>query len=337
MMFGLFGAFAAVLWVPALIGLIALGVVLVRRSVSAPDWMLRGAACGGCGYELSSTGEGRCPECGGSLVKVGVTTPRMAARLRGSGYLLVMGWTIIVVMGCVPVLGAVSWMAMTLQMNQMNQAMAFTPSNAQQGTISGSIQPGMSIDSRGAMVQRANPYSISFNVTVETDETGQAASGSIDMTFLKVETPYDLSIDLEDLSWELADGNGAVVLEGPSFDKDAAGDVYVKVGLDTGDAKVRAESDYLATTVRDLQQAPQMFASGFGSPFDSEPLSVSANNSSWGPVGGGFTGGGFTGPSTSIWDYAGIGVFVVGGIVYVVGLVWLLRKRSRLFERAALG
>lgn len=335
MMFGFYGILMSVVWVPIVIALIALGVVLVRRSVAAPEWMRRGASCGGCGYELSSMGDGRCPECGGALVKVGVTTPTMAMRLRGSGYLLVMGWTIIVVMACVPVMGAISWMSMNVQMSWMNQVGAFTPSNKQQGVMTGSIEPGMQIDDRGNFRREGSAYSISFHVSVETDETGQAESGSIEMNFLKIETPYELSIDLVDLSWKLADESGSPVLTGTAFDDVAAAQVYEKVGLNEQSDRSE-ESKFLATAIRDLKQAPESFGSGLGSPFGSEPLQISPRNSSWGPVGG-FGGGGYTGPTTSYWDYAGIGVYVLGAMVYLVGLIVLIRKRRRLLQSPAIG
>lgn len=59
----------------------ALVVVLVR-SCTLPRRVVKGACCGGCGYAF--TGWSICPECGSAVTDVGVETPRIVLRYRGS-------------------------------------------------------------------------------------------------------------------------------------------------------------------------------------------------------------------------------------------------------------
>ncbi len=57
-------------------------VVILVRSCTLPRRVAKGPCCGQCGY--SFTGWSICPECGSAVTDVGVETPRIALRYRGS-------------------------------------------------------------------------------------------------------------------------------------------------------------------------------------------------------------------------------------------------------------
>ncbi|MCA9278013.1 MAG: hypothetical protein H6815_04405 [Phycisphaeraceae bacterium] len=76
--------------------LVLAGAALIVRCLFAPVSIKRAPTCGGCGYELSDVSAGVCPECGGSFLRCGVVTPRGVVRMRGSAWMIVVGWTLIV-------------------------------------------------------------------------------------------------------------------------------------------------------------------------------------------------------------------------------------------------
>ncbi|MBY0310789.1 MAG: hypothetical protein K2W85_01845 [Phycisphaerales bacterium] len=75
------------MWFPIILVLILLAIaaallVVLVRSCTLPRRVAKGPCCGQCGY--SFTGWSICPECGSAVTDVGVETPRMALRYRGS-------------------------------------------------------------------------------------------------------------------------------------------------------------------------------------------------------------------------------------------------------------
>ena len=76
--------------------LMVVGVSLILRCLFAPMSIKRAPTCGGCGHELVDLGAGVCPECGGNLLRCGVVTPKGAVRMRGSAWMVMIGWTLVV-------------------------------------------------------------------------------------------------------------------------------------------------------------------------------------------------------------------------------------------------
>ncbi len=311
------------MWLPVLGILFAVGVVLVLRSVSAPGWMRRGAACGGCGYELVAMGEERCPECGASLLRVGVSTPRMAVRLRGSGFLLVCGWTLVAVIGSMPVVGVAGSMAATAQMNQM---MGAGGGGASTGTIDDMLRPSQMSSTGNLGTRDPESYRIALHADLTTDATSSVAAGTLTLDFRGAGADVSVEIDLADLSWSLTNASGDEIDGGAAFDADASARVYQAAGLDMDRASTSEESAYLSEYVLDLVSDPQGFAN-FPASWD-KPLASQGASTGWRPAGLGASGaGGF--PLWGVVMAAGLGL---GGLVYIVGLVLLVRKRNRMLR-----
>src|SRR5689334_1400950 len=79
--------------------LAGLCVVTLTRALWPPWEMHRSPCCGACGHAVTDLLQGRCPECGGHYAKIGVSTPQMAVRLRGSLALALVAWTTLCVTG----------------------------------------------------------------------------------------------------------------------------------------------------------------------------------------------------------------------------------------------
>jgi len=75
---------------------VVLAASVLRRALTLPPHARAGgAACGNCGYAVRGLAETRCPECGSDLLHVGVVTPRLAAKHRGSGPAAALAWLIL--------------------------------------------------------------------------------------------------------------------------------------------------------------------------------------------------------------------------------------------------
>src|SRR5262245_38836259 len=74
-------------------------LAVIGRAIFMPGAIRRAASCGACRHELVDTSTNRCPECGGLLTKVGVTTPALAIRLRGGLGWALLAWTVIAAIG----------------------------------------------------------------------------------------------------------------------------------------------------------------------------------------------------------------------------------------------
>jgi hypothetical protein len=78
-----------------LLGIVCIGAI--ARALWSPLEVFRGPACGGCGHGVRDMLQGVCPECGGQYAKVGITTPGMAVRLRGSLPIALLAWATLMV------------------------------------------------------------------------------------------------------------------------------------------------------------------------------------------------------------------------------------------------
>src|SRR4051794_33122844 len=79
--------------IAALAILVCLGVI--ARALLIPSDVRRTCCCGACGYVMPDRIPDQCPECGGRIAKVGISTPAMAVRLRGGLGWALLAWTVI--------------------------------------------------------------------------------------------------------------------------------------------------------------------------------------------------------------------------------------------------
>ena len=319
----MFGLVFMFLWIPILVVVGALGVALIVRCVTAPAWMRRGAACAGCGYELTALGDGRCPECGASLVKVGVTTPRLAVRIRGSMFMLFSGWTLLSVAVVVPVLSVIGYYASMSQMQQFA-----TMGGAQRGVIQTRLIPNGYWINDLQRKRQTQDYWIDLNVDLVTADSFTLESGTATLTFDKDRGSHELVVDLMELSWQLSDNAGTLVQSGDTFDAKAARGVYDVVGLDTTSIKSNSEeAEYLVAFLSKYADDPMGYMAGNNFSFEN-PLSEEGGSTSWMPSGG----GGFV-TANDPYETAMLIAVGISGVLYVIGLVLLVMKRAKLLGR----
>lgn len=331
-----FAALAYMMWVPILAVCMALGVVLIRRGVSAPEWMRRGACCGGCGYELSSVGEGRCPECGAALIKVGVSTPRMAVRLRGSVFLLVMGWTLAAGSGAAPVVGTIGWLASMAQMNQlMGAGVAGTTGPC---TMSCILNPSPLGSRLSAVDVEPETYSIEFAADMVTDINDTVLSGTLELEFVDSPVPAVVSLSLPDMTWTMTDESGSVLQEGKALGTGDAMTIYRAAGLDVTNESTIEELAYLSTAVADFVYSPEWDSDGL---FLAEnPLVASNRDTDWSASGVAQSAAMWSNGVTNwfgVWEIAMVASILVAGVVYIIGLVFFIRMRMKMMRQPAMG
>jgi hypothetical protein len=84
------------LWPLLAIAILAGCVINVLYAI-VPAVKPRQASCGRCGYPVAGLTSPACPECGGDLSRVGVSTRALATRLRGGLASALIGWTVLCV------------------------------------------------------------------------------------------------------------------------------------------------------------------------------------------------------------------------------------------------
>lgn len=314
----LYALYGAVFWVPVVGALFGLGVVLVVRSTLAPMWMRRRSSCGGCGYELESLGAGVCPECGASLLRVGVASPRMAVRLRSSAFLLVVGWTLMASMVTLPVLGA----AMLIAQNANRSGMMPGFSEARR-VLDATLEPAKWGGPGGGVTRQPEAYQIGVRASVDIDGFGFTTGGTVELSFIGTPKKMVLEQNLSTGVWRLKEGR-SVVLEGVGLDSGSSAQVYAAVGLDLGRDTTAAEADFLSGAIDMFALAPNAFRGsqhGSGDPLVYNGYSTRLQRK-----------GDILGTGMNIEEFTpyAVGLGAIG--VYAAGLYGFLRRRARLLR-----
>lgn len=299
---------------PLILALI--GLALVRRAAFVPRWMTSGAACGACGYEIATLARERCPECGADLVKVGIVTPRMGVRLRGSFAMLIIGWTLAIV--------AIAWppAAMLQQkaiMNQLNSG-AYA---AQFKTNTLYTRIGSDYVDAGGNVLPAGPrFSFRLAFDIITDGLGNTESGTVRIVLIGPNNQSaEVTIDISAATWDMNDDTSKTVRSGvlPFVSEDAR-QLIALAGIDVDELRTGTEADMLTDLVRGVMSDP----SRYDSFVDLSSMSASGSSSS-SPYTSAIA-------SISIWTKAAIATGVSAAVLYVAGLIWLSIRRSRLLS-----
>ncbi|MBL1217748.1 MAG: hypothetical protein D8M59_09655 [Planctomycetes bacterium] len=307
---------------------LVLCIIELVRSVTLPRGVVYDhPVCGACNYQIVDLPTaGRCPECGGSLTKVGLLTRRAAMRLRGTMFGLIVGWTVIVATVTFPVGGVV----MSIMMSGAAFGMAGMPTSL---TKTQTFAPPQEWDADAGAYVSAAPYRVLFDIDVTTDGIQQRpTTGTIDVSILRGDTKSaTLSIDME-AACELHASDGALITTYSDFDEKAALGLYAEAGLDTSNQQLADEAAELAILAQSAMNMPTYFE-------QMPSMGLSVGGTSPGPV---FTAQGGqvslqTGPGTG--DTFGTVLGVVALIVlfflavYIVGLVLLIRRRCRLLAK----
>ncbi|MEM0982910.1 MAG: hypothetical protein AAGI17_03065 [Planctomycetota bacterium] len=80
---------------------VTLAANAVWRAIFSLRRLPRTAGCGACGYEIESLTDGRCPECGAELARVGVPTRGSLVRVQGGVLSALSGWALLLVLAAV--------------------------------------------------------------------------------------------------------------------------------------------------------------------------------------------------------------------------------------------
>jgi hypothetical protein len=227
----------AVVWVL----LIALCVIALIRAMWAPLELYRRPCCGGCGHAVSDFLLGRCPECGGIYAKVGISTPSMAARLRGSLVLAILAWTTLSTLG-------VSYVYRLLEQRaysgyQTAYAAATAPAPPQTRMSEGTSWDFVP-DVSGRRVRDEELAAIDYRLTIRTDlitNRGKVESGTGTMELRRNGAPEacELIVTVGKGSYVLKDASGKELATGDSVDEAVVRRWYTAAELDTDHPVIR--------------------------------------------------------------------------------------------------
>ncbi|MFK7885005.1 MAG: hypothetical protein AB8F26_12585 [Phycisphaerales bacterium] len=311
---------AGIAWIVLLLLTIGLAANAVWRAVMPPPGTPREAGCGSCGYELTTLEHGRCSECGADLLKAGVSTRRNTVRIAGSLPAGIMGWTVLSVTLSSVVLYAISIVSMMANVGGIAGGGVAFDSNFSFGTEE-------TYDNEtGAFVR-----DIDFGITIEVDVIGNWGSPPTSGTIIAILEHNDqrTEIQFNDASvadWQMVDATGEVIGSGTSFASSDAKAALDAIGL-TDDSS--ADAPAIA------QEVEALIDGALNDPFSYETNVLMMNTTAQRLVtqngGTSFSNVGNPFASQSAADWI-IPLVLVGVtfIVWLVGLIWMVRRRARL-------
>lgn len=324
MIFWMYFSAASIFMLAYLGAFMALCIVELVRAVTLPPGVGEHPACGGCGYQVVDFPEGgRCPECGAFLIKAGLLTRRAAMRYRGTTYGLIVGWTSLVLIVAVPI------GAMVFSLLQ-----ASSPSMWMGGptgmTKTQSFAPPQTWDADLGQYVASAPYRVDFDMDVTIDNFQTATAGTIEIALRVGEQKAATAVITINDYIELRSSEGEVIGEFSMFDDDTALALYEAAGLDTTSQAIVDEAKALAVLVQRAQTTPTYFeqagmmwnaAGTTGAPV----FSPQAGQSSYSTAS--------TGNDGMVRMLVVMGTYVaLFVVVYVIGLVLLIRRRRRLLS-----
>lgn len=308
-----------------LVVLIAFGLAgnAMWRALVPPQGLPRSAGCGSCGYELTTLANGRCSECGADLIMAGVTTRRNAVRTAGSLPAALMGWTLIVTTLVVIAMYTVSMVTLT-------------PSNFAAGmpyTSNFTFRPA-----RIPSGTDATP--VDFRLRVDVDVVGnfggRASSGEIAMDLssqgnaVKILFP-DATTD----AWMITRPDGSEIAAGTDLRDSDILVAFRAIGIDpdanplVADYAARIEDLSLAALSDPFNYESNLFSVVGGVTIGTVPVHLEQSGGT-----SNFGGGAFSPFGTgSAADYlVPLGIFGGGLALWIVGTVFIVRRRGRLIE-----
>lgn len=314
-----------------LVVLIAFGLAgnAMWRALVPPQGLPRSAGCGSCGYELTTLANGRCSECGADLIMAGVTTRRNAVRTAGSLPAALMGWTLIVTTLVVIAMYTVSILTLT-RTNfaagmPYNSNFSFRPDYIPPGNDATPVDFLLSVDvDVGGNFGRASPVEIAM----ELSSQGNA---------VKILFP-DATTD----AWMITRPDGSEIAAGTDLRDSDILVAFRAIGIDP-DANPLVAA--YAACIEDLSVAalsdPFNFYPSMNNFKPSQVFEMGGVTAGTVPVqlvlyssGTGIKGGAFSPFGTgSAADYlVPLGIFGGGLAVWIVGTVFIVRRRGRLIE-----
>lgn len=296
---------------------VALAANAVWRAVMPPPGLPRGAACGSCGYELTTVEGGRCSECGADLLKAGVTTRRNVVRTAGSLPAALLGWTVIAATLAGVGLYVVSWYSLTTS----TAAMATT-----NYTATYTFGPTTTYDNEQGRYISPADFKVSIAVDVTGDWSGPADTGTITVDLSSGDQQAVIQYpDASDTAWVMIIGDTEAA-RGDEFTRDDALAAFRAVGLDP-DANPAVP--VYATQFETLLDAAQYDPFNY----ESETYSFTGDyviEQTGGGMSNAFNGNPFTTGNTTL-DVI-IPLLIAGGcgLFWLLGVIFIVVRRNRL-------
>lgn len=314
-----------------------IGVIV--RALWRPADVYRNPCCGACGHSVDSVLNGVCPECGGNYAKVGISTPSMAVRLRGSIVLALLAWSTLVALAAGYTNG---WLERRAWTRAMTITAAAPAPVKQTESYSTDLSPwGGMFQSMSSRREKNLDFRVSLQLDLVTD-AGEAESGTCVMKLRKTgaKESYTLTIDVVEGSYAVTDGDDKELDKGPEVDDAAIKRWFEAAGLETDGRLIKqamadcAEIAELAVTDPTAIQTSvghSSFRTG-----EEGKLQSNGSSSSRGSIGGGgaMAGRGLVRPSGPSMRELAIGGGVLG-VVYVAGCVVLLWCNRRALHAVA--
>ncbi len=323
----------------ALAAVVCVGVV--ARALWVPADVRRRCCCGGCGYALTDVASGRCPECGGALNKVGVTTPAMAVRLRGSLGWALLAWTTLFALVVGPVWSMVEMAAaMSLAMAPMTTMVTASGTSASMGPGKTQVNEQITLAPRPAGdAGVAGDFRIDGSINAVFDGAG-VDSSQVTLRLRINGAASDAALDLDTTrgTYELWGANKSTLAGSGPLDKLDAGAVkkwFDAAGIETTSAEGAVSARDALKIAKMCINDPAGLDAAFNGPGSDDPggLMVRSRSSS----------GGLGGMSVSMpamttgmpvmpspWTPAVIAGAVIGLLIYVVGVVGITWRNRRL-------
>jgi len=269
-----------------LVGLVLVGasVHVIWRTVTLPRRTRLGAVCERCKYDVAELATFTCPECGEDLRRVGIVTPAMEARRRGSLPGAIIAWTFLCgLVAYLGVMGAFMW------------------------SFSGRMTSAVS-----GWQQTLTPGSGAYrSLTVDFESDGMTISGETELVLTMTDgATHPLTIDPAMQVY----GVGGRVVE---WSADTIGEWYREIGLDTTDRAVAAEAAEVSRFIDLLNMSP---SSAYN------PNLV--HHRSGLTVSGGIT----AAPDPLKYGLVLLGALGVLALAYILGLLFIVRRRRRLLR-----
>jgi hypothetical protein len=214
----------------------AMCIIALVRALWAPLDAYRRPSCGGCGHALTDFLEGRCPECGALYAKVGISTPPMAARLRGSLALALLAWTTLSMFGVSYVYRLLEQRALSAYQVAYAAATAPPPPQTRMSeTTSWTFAPN-AMPPRGEE-SAENRAAIDYRLTVDTslitdNNKVESGTGTMELRRNGAPKPSTLTVTYGTGAYMLSDVEGKEIAKGPSVDESVIRAWYLAAALE---------------------------------------------------------------------------------------------------------
>lgn len=299
-------------WIFTLLLLLAPLFFAVRAifvCVTVPKAMKREPACERCGYGVAGLTALACPECGVDLRKMGIITPAMELKRRGSLASALVGWTLVI--GTLVVVCFGVW-GMYFASSGRTRVRNTTPQ---------------------VTTARFIPVSDSFEAAelIHTRDYSSAAGMNVELV---IHGPGGVDARLEASGGGYGSGawtcrgigpGDTVIAEARAATAIDIRAVMAAAGVDVSAPSVQAESDELS----------QILTSQLANPWGAMQFSPAATvfTAKSRTVSGGA-------PTSSqidvdTWVYVPMAIFAVNGLVWVGGGIWIFVRRDSLRSMAA--